>query len=169
MMLVMAKPQPWIVRAFQSFARRADLAPRAGVAGLDAAYRRLLDATAKEAWAQGVHDAASVLSDALRRERERVASEAPRGLLHMHPGEGSRDATEIAARAVVDALVDLAVARDQSALPLDERERLLVNRPISDELRKRMVRNARWFMLRYGQGLDEDEAYRQLDEPTDRP
>jgi hypothetical protein len=162
-----------LLRGLQHLAGRANLVPRTKVVALDAAHQRLLDATAKEAWAQGVRDAAHVLHAALARERERVASEAPRGLLHMHPGEGDRDTTGNAADAVVDTLLQLGITDvlgwERSSFPPYAPERLLVSRPVSDDLRAQMVRTARWFMLRYGQHLEEDEAYRRLDEHTGIP
>jgi hypothetical protein len=138
-----------------------DFVAREEVQELVRAQQNLLAAVAKYAWAQGAEDAAHVIHHALGLEHEPAAAEAARGLLHMHPGDRDPDKVAEAARLVKERLDKLAIAgveptsEDLGAWNLAP--------PVDDDLRKRMIRNSRYFVLRYGRGVGETEALERID------
>ena len=143
---------------------------RDDVRGLVREFQTLLEATADGAWDNGVEDGAQAISGALQAEGEKAAAEAPRGVLHQHPKIGDEDARDRIEKAAGDVLARLRklgvddVLEDRgSDVRTNIPSSLVVRRRVDADLSEGMKRNARYFVLRYGRGVDADDAYRRLD------
>lgn len=153
------------------FVSRSELEP------LWDAQRELLDATARKAWAAGSLQTALALHRALADEDEHTAKEAPRGITHLSPTlEADPKSAETIEEAAANVELHLRELGLQDLIRSDRRELgsmvptdLLVRALADDHLIAVMVRQARWFVLRYGRQLSKAEAYERLDSSTSAP
>jgi hypothetical protein len=167
-MPVMSDSTSPAARLLAGAAARMGLVPRGQVRAVHAAHLELLVATAQAAWADGVNDAATAISDALREDGEQAAQEAPRGVLHSDLAHADTEALTAAAAAVEREMRELGLddvfSGDRTLRPPYLPRELVVRLGNQAPPHTKLLHAARRFLLK-SRGLSDQETLRRLGEP----